>query len=52
MRYIFDNAFQQMRSDGLLHVPRLPCRGENSTNLSTTKNLKEAILTKNYLHTF
>lgn len=52
MRYIFDNACQQRRSDDLLHVPRLPCRGENLTHLSTIKNLKGAILTKKYLHTF
>lgn len=52
MRYIFDNACQQRKSDGLLHIPRLPWRGENLTHLSTIKNLKRAILTKNYLHTF
>lgn len=52
MRYIFDNACQHRRSDGLLHVPRLPRRGENLGHLCTIKNLKGEILTKNYLHAF
>lgn len=52
MRYIFDNACQQRMSDGLLYILRLPYKGDNLTHLSTIKNLKGAILTTIYLHTF